>query len=259
MLGRKQIESRDVLFAAALVVLLLQLGAAAFEYVRHAHLALTFPFPLDYGEGPILDQVLRLAQFENIYRGDISTPPYTITSYPPLFQLLQVPFAKIIGPAFWYGRLISTLSVPLAALFIALTIETLTHDRIAASISGFTLFAFPYIAQGSILDRGDTLAQALSWAGLFAIVRWPDRRRGLVLSTICLTGAIYTKPAYGLVAPLTALIWLWQGKRRQQMIRLAGALCGNVLALFLLVDGVTFGGFHLNIVRGIVAGFSVQN
>ncbi len=256
---RVQFEFREIIFAAALLVLLIQFGFGLLEYARHAQAALTFPFPLDYGEGPILDQVLGLTRLENIYRPDISTPPYTITSYPPLFQLIQVPFAHIFGPAFWYGRAISILSAILAALLIALTVQTLTDDWIAASVSGLMLFTFPYILQGSAFDNVDSLALALSWAGLFTIVRWPDRRRTQVLAVILFTAAIYTKQSYGLVAPFAALIWLWQGKRRRQALWLAGLLGAINLALFLLLNLVTGGGFSFHFVRGIVNGLALQN
>ena len=123
----------------------------------------------------MLDQTLRLAQFENIYRNSFVSPPYTISNYPPLFQLMQVPFARIVGPAFWYGRLISILSAVSAAVLIGLILHTLTSDWIAAAIGGFTLLAFPYLLQGSILNRVDTLALALSLGGLYATVRWPTR------------------------------------------------------------------------------------
>src|SRR6476660_6612673 len=104
-----------IIFILALLLLLARLGIALFEYSRLAGAALAFPFPLDYGEGPMLDQTLRLAHFETIYRNSFASPPYTVSNYPPLFQLIQVPLAWTIGPAFWYGRLISILSAVSAA------------------------------------------------------------------------------------------------------------------------------------------------
>src|SRR5512134_2192992 len=92
-----------IILSLALLLLAARLGIGLFEYARLAGAALDFPFPLDYGEGPMLDQTLRLAQFENIYRDSFASPPYTVSNYPPLFQLIQVPFARIVGPAFWYG------------------------------------------------------------------------------------------------------------------------------------------------------------
>src|SRR6266545_4146619 len=98
-----------IIFGLALLLLVARLGISLFEYARLAGAALAFPFPLDYGEGPIMEQTLRLVHFENIYRNTFASPPYTVSIYPPLFQLIQVPLAWIFGPAFWYGRLISIL------------------------------------------------------------------------------------------------------------------------------------------------------
>ncbi len=146
--NQKTLTLPGIIFILALLLLLARLGIALFEYSRLARAALAFPFPLDYGEGPILDQTLRLAQFENIYRDSFASPPYTVSNYPPLFQLIQVPLAWIVGPAFWYGRLISILSAVSAAGLIGLILHTLTGDRIAAAIGGLTLLAFPYLAAG---------------------------------------------------------------------------------------------------------------
>jgi len=248
MLKRLNFSFTGIMFAIALLVLAIQLGTALYEYGQHALAAVKFPYPLDYGEGPILDQALRLARFENIYRSDVSTPPYTISNYPPLFHLLQIPFAWLFGPAFWYGRVLSLVSAILAALFIGLTVHTVTSDRIAAVIAGLMLFTFPYLLQWSAFDRVDTLALALSWAGLFAIIRWPDRRRGLILAVILLTAAIYTKQSYGLVGPATALIWMLQGKHYRQALQFTGWLGGVCLGLLLLLNWATGGGFFFNVI-----------
>ena len=88
-----------IIFILVLLLLLARLGIALFEYAQLARAALAFPFPLDYGEGPMLDQTLRLAQFENIYRNSFASPPYTVSNYPPLFQLIQVPLARRSGMA----------------------------------------------------------------------------------------------------------------------------------------------------------------
>src|SRR5687768_1339332 len=105
--NQKTLTLPRIIFILALLILLVRLGISLFDYARLAGAALAFRFPLDYGEGPILDQTLRLAQFENIYRDNFASPPYTVSTYPPLFQLIQVPLAWTVGPAFWYGRLIS--------------------------------------------------------------------------------------------------------------------------------------------------------
>ncbi len=237
-----------IAFAVASLILLIQLGSALVEYARYGWAALTFPFPLDYGEGPLLDQTLRLARYEAIYRVDFSAPPYTISNYPPLFPLIQVPFAWAFGPAFWYGRAISILSAVAAALFIGLTLYTLTGDRVAAGIGGLTLLAFPYILHWSAFNRVDSLALGLSWAGLYAVVRWPERKPGLLLAGLLFTAAIYTRQTYALAAPLAAIAWLAQIGQGRRAVQLAGLVGGVCLGLFCLLNLFTRGGFYANLV-----------
>lgn len=245
-----------IIFILALLLLLARLGIAVFEYSRLAGAALAFPFPLDYGEGPVLDQTLRLVHFENIYRNSFASPPYTVSNYPPLFQLIQVPLAWIVGPAFWYGRLISILSAVSAAGLIGLILNTLTGDRLAAAIGGLTLLAFPYLLQGSVLNRVDALALALSLGGLYVTVRWPSHRQGLWVAGLLFTATAFTNPRYALAAPLTAFVWLWHQEHRRQAFRLVAIGTGSCLGLFLSLNLITQGGFYLNTVLANLTTFS---
>ena len=247
--NQKTLTLPGIIFILSLLLLLARLGIALFEYSRLAGAAFAFPFPLDYGEGPILDQTLRLAHFENIYRDSFASPPYTVSNYPPLFQLIQVPLAWIVGPAFWYGRLISILSAVSAAGLIGLILNTLTGDRIAAAIGGLTLLAFPHLLQGSVLNRADALALALSLSGLYATVRWPSHRQGRWVAGLLFTAAAFTNPRYLLAAPLTAFVWLWHLDCRGQAFRLAVIIIGSCLSLFLSLNLITQGGFYLNTVQ----------
>ena len=52
-----------LIVAAAMLVLLYELGQSAWLFVQHDWKAITFRYPLDYGEGPLLDQSIRLARF----------------------------------------------------------------------------------------------------------------------------------------------------------------------------------------------------
>jgi hypothetical protein len=252
----KRLTLPGIILGLALLLLVARLGVSVFEYARLARAALAFPFPLDYGEGPMLDQTLRLAHFENIYRNSFASPPYTVSNYPPLFQLIQVPLAWMIGPAFWYGRLISTLSAVSAAGLIGLILNTLTGDRIASAIGGLTLLAFPYLLQGSILDRVDALAFALSLGGLYTTVRWPSHRQGPWVAGLLFTATAFTNPRYALAAPLTAFVWLWHVGHRRGAFRLAAILMGSYLGLFLSLNLITQGGFYLNTVLANLTAFS---
>ena len=282
-----------VLLALALLGLAAQLYPALFDYANYAQIALTYPYSLDYGEGPLLDQTVRLAHFENIYRNTFSSPPYTISNYPPLFPLVQVPFEWIFGPALWYGRAISILGVLLTALFIGLTLFALTGDWVGSAVGGLLLLTIPYIEHWSLFNRIDELALVLSWAGLFVLVKFVGLKPFPAAKSIPVTGlaesaaalprsgwwfavrmdaravlaqksfwaavvlfvaAIFTRQTYALAAPFAAFFWLIfasQGTWRQRLVRafLLGAAVALIsLALFLLINLFTAGGFYLNIV-----------
>jgi ABC-type glycerol-3-phosphate transport system permease component len=248
-------RTRRVAPGVATAVLLLAQSWALMLFLRHGWDALTFPFPLNYGEGPLLDQAVRLANFEGIYSSDLTRAPYTISNYPPFYLLVQAPFVWLFGPELWYGRLISLVSVGATSLFVALTLFTLTRDRIAAMAAGLTFPAIPYVLRWSSLGRVDLLGLALSWAGLFAVVRWPGRRRAIAAAAILFVAAVLTRQTYVLAAPLTAFVWLLVQGHRRRALELAGLGCGLGLASFLALNISTDGGFFVNTVTANINEF----
>ena len=238
----------SIVLVAAGLILAGNLGQAVVEYARYAGRALQFPYPLEYGEGVILDQALRLAGGEAIYRTTIATPPFTVTNTPPLYDLLLAPLTHLFGPAYWYGRGISVLCLVLTALALGLTLHHLTHNWLAAAAGGLLVFAIPYLFYWSLLTEVDTLALALSWAALYALVRWPERRAALAAAGLLMTAAIYTRQTFALAAPLAALAWLWGARGRRTAAAWLAGVAGASLALFLATNALTRGGFYLNLV-----------
>lgn len=253
--GLTAARTRRVAPGVATAVLLLAQSWALMLFLRHGWDALAFPFPLNYGEGPLLDQAVRLANFESIYSSDLARAPYTISNYPPFYLLVQAPFVWLFGPELWYGRLISLASVAATALFVALTLFTLTKDRIAAVAAGLTFPAIPYVLRWSSLGRVDLLGLALSWAGLFAVVRWPERRRAMVAAALLFVAAVLTRQTYVLAAPLTAFVWLLVQGQRRRALELAGLGCGLGLVSFAALNVSTDGGFFLNTVTANINDF----
>lgn len=241
-----------LLVAAALIVLLVMQGRALLLFFQHAQLALEFPYTLNYGEGPLLEQAVRLARGENIYRADLSTPPYTIANYPPLYPLIQAPFVAAVGPAFWYGRLISVVSILAAALFLGLTVRAITRDALAGLVAALTLPVIPYIFSWSALARIDSLALAFAWAGIFAVVQGRGRRWGLIAGVILLACAAYTRQTYLLAAPFAAVVWLWSAKERTHALLFGVYFAALVLGVFAVLTALTGGGVFFHVITANV-------
>lgn len=233
---------------APALTLLAVLGLGGLRFCLYGWRVIGFPFSVDYGEGPLLAQTLRLAALQPIYRASLAAPPYTVANYPPLYMLALAPLAHIFGPAFWYGRLLSWLSVVAAALLIGLILHALTGDRLAALLGGLALLAMPYSSFWAPLYRVDALALALSLGGLYLTLRWSGRRWGLWGAALLLIAAVYTRQSYGLAAPLAACAWLLARRSRRRAFALAGMIAGGGLAIFALLNWLTGGGLWLNIV-----------
>ncbi len=241
----------------AKIMLLMFLSLAVVIFLAHALMAIFHHYPLDYGEAPLVDQAMRLAAGQNIYRPDLSSPPYTISNYPPLYVLSLVPFVGLFGPSFLAGRVISALCGLASAAFLALIVRTYSQDRMAAAVTATLFLAIPYVVGWSPLARVDMLALAFSTAGLYVLARWPTTRRGLLIAVSLLVAAIYTRQSYGLAAPLAVFVWLWTHDR-QQALRLAAIVGGTGLGLFLILNALTRGGFFFNVVTANVNEFDIE-
>jgi multiple sugar transport system permease protein len=244
--GTSSTSQKTLLLAATGIFLLAGVWAATL-FARHGLAALAFPYPLNYGEGPLLDQAVRLQELQNIYPPDLSRPPYVISNYPPLFVLLQAPLVWTFGPALLYGRAISLVCTVAVAGLISATINRLTRDRRASAAGGLTFLAVPFVLHWSSLDRVDMLGLALSWGGLYTLVRRPDRR-GVILAALLLVAAVYTRQTYVLAAPLASLAWLLARGQRRHALGLLITTGGLGLLLLGVLGVLTKGGFLLHTV-----------
>jgi hypothetical protein len=245
---RMRVSSASLFTMVPTGLLLVALVGGVTVFAGDGARVIVFPFPTDYGEGPLLAQTRALGRGEGIYRADLTSPPYTISNYPPLYPLALSPVAWLGGPAFWYGRLLSWLSVVAATVLIASILHALTRDRLAAVIGGLFLLAFPPASYWASLYRVDALALALSLGGLCLCVRRPGARWTLVATALLFTAAIFTRQSYGLAAPLAACTWLLGIGRRRGALVLIGLVAGMAGAVFVGLEWLTRGGFSFNIV-----------
>jgi hypothetical protein len=241
------------------VALVLVLAASAGLFAHLGWSVIAFPYPVDYGEGPLLDQAVRLARFENIYDRELGSAPYAVANYPPLYVLAQVPWVRLFGPAFWYGRLLSWLSLVISAWLITLLVRALTREWFASVVAGAALLAMPYAVYWAPLFRVDSLALALSLGGLYVLVRRPVRPVTLALAAGLMTAAVCTRQSYALAAPLAAFVWLTtRGGGRRQALRFVAVLAGSTGIVFLGLHLLSDGGFLFHTVTANVNEFRID-
>jgi hypothetical protein len=233
----------------------------AFIFIRYAIGYISLPYAADFGEGAILDQTLRLARFENIYTRNF--PPYSISNYPPLFPLVQVPFAWMFGPGYWYGQLLSLGSTIAAAVFLGMTVRHLTRDKFAGLTGALIFLAVPYVVLWAPLNRIDCLALASTWAGLFVICRWPDRLWSVLATSLLFAASIYTRQSYLLSGPASAFVWLmsYRGTEekpldlRYRAVLLLALTVGVTAGALFLLQYWTDGGFLFHVVKATMNEF----
>src|SRR4051812_32541826 len=196
--ARQVALARGLAHGLGSVALALALLYTAF-FAYHVALTVAFPFDLDWGEGYVLNDALRLARGEQIY-GDIQHFPMVRSPYPPLFLLLDIWLMQITGPSFLAGRLLSVFATIACCLFTWRLARNHGADPLPATVAGLFVVASPFVYQWAPYSRVDILA--LAW-GLLALVlaSGGDGPRRLALAGVAGAAALLTKQT-ALAAPL---------------------------------------------------------
>lgn len=251
---------------SALCALIALTGLYLWYFADHAGLLLAHPYPLDYGEGPLLAQVERLRAGAPIWQlyADPAAPPYLVVNYPPLYLLLCAGLAPIAGSTLAAGRLLSLIGALASTAALALLARSGRDEAggraaaIAAPIlAGLLFLSVPVVREWAALMRVDMLGLALGLWGLILVRRAP--RGGAIwglLGGLLLCACLYTKPSL-IAAPGAAWLWLAlqaarapRGSRSVPLTGLLGlttALAGGGL-LFAWLQWASAGWFAIHVV-----------
>ena len=155
-----------------IITILLGVMAAVqiFLFFLHAYRAITFPYQLDYGEGPILQLAVRVARGQPLYP-PVDQPPYAVASYVPLYYLLSALGVIVAGPGFLFGRLLSCLAAVAIAVCVGVVVWSRTRHRFASYLAASLILAMPHYLVWSALMRVDMLALAFSVLGFCLFAR----------------------------------------------------------------------------------------
>jgi hypothetical protein len=207
-----------------------------------------FPYGLDYGEAPLMDQAKKIENRAPLYKADINSPPYTIANYPPLY-IVSVATVKAIfnTPLFQTGRVISLIFSLISGTLTGLFGYYLTNNKILGAISAAIFLGNPYVLIWSSLARVDMMALAFSLLGLFILFRRKDAIIWLIVACFCFLASAFTRQTYLLSGPLAGFAWLYHHNHRRAMIFLV-ILGISTLLIFGTINAITQGGFYTNII-----------
>jgi hypothetical protein len=240
--------------------------------VRAAHL-LGYPYPLDYGEGPLLSQVQVLRAGTPIWAlyADPGAPPYAVVNYPPVYHLVSLAADALAGAAGCAARPEGAARCPLLAgrlvSLLATLAATLALWRLSASpdpdggrggsgdaetgrspsdaalrlLVVLSFLAVPIVREWGAVMRVDMLGVCLGLWGL-ALVRRASQGHGAVAwAALPLALSLFVKPSL-IAAPAAAVVWLLFRDSRMALRLAAGlALAGGAgLGLLQLASGGWF-------------------
>ncbi|MEN9933998.1 MAG: hypothetical protein RLZZ387_577 [Chloroflexota bacterium] len=241
-----------------------------FFAVRTGNL-LSYPYPLDYGEGPLLAQVQVLRAGTPIWAlyADPDAPPYAVVNYPPIYHLAALALSYVVddetsGPLL-AGRLVSLLATLgcVAALWLLSQSQKAESQQgvvnssrqLRAPQSGFSVqrsafsaqalivlafLGLPIVREWSAVMRVDMLGVCLGLWGL-VLVRQAAAGGSVLWPALLLALSLFVKPSL-LAAPAASLLWLlFRDWRRAIRLGLAlGGIGGLTFALLQLASGGWF-------------------
>lgn len=216
-------------------------------FVYRAIVALSFPYPLAYSEGPVFYETGQLfhSNFNpaSLYLSN-TRPPYQAGIYTPLFYYLNSLLMWLTGPTSMLGgRLLTVFSAAYLGfrLFRIARKEEVAPGRRArfglSLAAAATPFATAALYTWGVVAEGAFLALCLSLSAVINIWHSDTERRQkrgagtyILAGLLCALALLCQQTA--LAAPLAILIWLGLGLRWRE----AGQFAATFFGIFLLVS-----------------------
>lgn len=226
------------------LVALVSLHAGVLLY--HVVLTVAFPYDLDYGEGYVLFDAVRLARGEPLYT-DLRAFPMVRSPYPPLFPAAFGLATLVAGPVFWPGRLLAAVALAAVVGLVAWSGLRVRAGGLPALVSAGVVVASPFVYQWAGYARVDTLALAFS-VGAVVAAQWLAGWRGVLLAAALALLALWTKQT-SVAAPAAIALALFARAPRQAVGFMALVALPSVGA-GLLLDRLTDGQFARHVLAG---------
>jgi hypothetical protein len=232
---------------------LLVLAIYVVVYLQFAGDLARFPFDLDQGEGYDAWSAWMINLGHLPYTSNAVFPYYS-SNYPPLWSyLVSIPMAWL-GPGLAPARLLSTVAALVAAGVLGIAAQRLSGRALAGALAAGFFLASPYVFHTTPLARVNSLALLFAVGGL-TLLEQPTRRR-VVLGSLALTAALFTKPTTmdAVVAGVLSVLL-----RQPRLGLLSTGLIGGIgLAGIGVLMALTQGAFWLNVVAGNANAFDLN-
>ncbi len=218
-------------------------------YLAFGVALIPFPFDYDQAEGFELNNAVLLASGRCPYCNNDVFPFYG-SGYPPLFHALMVPFVKLFGPQFWYGRLMIFGATLVTALAIAWAVFRDSRHRMIATIAGLAFLSSNYVYHIGPLLRQHLLMVMFETLAVVTIAsafepRVNTRRRLFVAFALLLCAGYTKQLAYTSCIAVSFWLFLRNPRAAIQYSLVLALAAGAIFALLMLV---TDGHWWINII-----------
>jgi hypothetical protein len=239
---RRQERLRLALLAALGLVAAFQVGVLAY----HLGLTLAFPYDLNYGEGYVLNDAVRLARGEPIYV-DLQQFPMVRSPYPPLFPLLWSVLVPLAGPELWPGRALSVFSLAGTAGLVGWNAWRVQRGLWPVVAAVGLVAASPFVYQWAGYARVDLLALFFGVGGVVA-AQWLRGWRGVVAAAVLCGLAVWTKQTT--ITAFVAVFIAFALRSWRQAAVFALLVATPSLAVAAMVNAATGGEFVRHVILG---------
>ncbi|HUE79933.1 MAG TPA: hypothetical protein VMN38_09915 [Sphingomicrobium sp.] len=201
------------LATVALLICIAVLAVNMVLFVDTGVKAIRYPFEIDYGEGIVWQQALRIASGDAY--GGIAQFPAIVFHYPPAFHLISTTTAAMLAmDTLAAGRLVALISTLLTSGFAGLVVFRSMREEagavaaaICAVIGGLVILTYWPVLVWAPLMRVDMTATALSLAGVYLGIAALRRPALIHAAALCFVAAVYTKQT-SIVAPAATFLTL---------------------------------------------------
>ena len=225
-----------------LIIILSLMVVHTLIYIAYGLSLLPFPFDYDQAEGHELNNAVLIASGACPYCDNDAFPFYG-SGYPPLFHLLMVPFVKLFGPQFWYGRLMIFSATFITAGAIGWAVFRESRHKTIALAAGLAFLASntiyhigPLLRQHLLMVMFETLAVVIIANAFEAGGRQKARRLFIAFALLLLAG--YTKQlAYATC--IAVVLWTFLQSPRTAIRYSLGllTLAATIFGLLMLATG----------------------
>lgn len=195
-------------------------GLYLLEFLAHGFISTAYPYDLNYGEGYVLNDGLRLVRGEAVWT-DLTEFPMVRAPY-PAFYLVLAGVLAVGEPGFLFPRLLSLVSA------IGIGMLVIGHARHegapwpAIAAAGGLWFGSTFVYQWGPLARVDLLGLAFALGAVVLVSGQPASARLAAAAALC-SVALLTKQTL-LAAPLAIAFYLAWRRDGRALPFLAGVV-----------------------------------